>query len=210
VYQNTKINHFYFLSRSPDGKRLVSGSQDRTAAIWDVATGERLHSLPMPNDRGSHAVCFSSDGRLALASAFNVVHVFDASTGQLLGSVSEGGHRDWVKSLMWSPTGECFSSGSDDGCIVIYDGQTYQPIHNVPGSGSIRSANFTSEGALVGAASPGGAITLWDFKKGQRLRVLPGHLPDESVRWASFSPDGRHAASTSSDKNVIIWRLDDA
>ena len=30
---------------SPDGRRVVSGSDDRTVAVWDLETGTRLHGL---------------------------------------------------------------------------------------------------------------------------------------------------------------------
>jgi WD40 repeat protein len=53
---------------SPDGKRLLTGGQDMTVRLWDVATGQELCRL-----RGHKAVvwsvAFSPDGRLALSGS---------------------------------------------------------------------------------------------------------------------------------------------
>src|SRR5204863_115857 len=45
-----------------DGKRLVSASYDRTARVWDVATGKSLRTLTMHSDFVL-AAAFSPDGK---------------------------------------------------------------------------------------------------------------------------------------------------
>jgi WD40 repeat protein len=69
---------------SADGERIVSGSSDATAKVWDARTGQEALTL-----RG-HAgrvwgVCFSPDGkRLATASQDGTAKVWDAATGALI------------------------------------------------------------------------------------------------------------------------------
>jgi hypothetical protein len=36
---------------SPDGKRIVTGSGDGTARVWDAATGEQIQALEGPRGR---------------------------------------------------------------------------------------------------------------------------------------------------------------
>src|SRR5687768_13543004 len=48
---------------SPDGTRLVSGSEDKTVRVWDLATGKEQHRF-VGHTRPVNEVAFSPDGRL--------------------------------------------------------------------------------------------------------------------------------------------------
>ena len=66
---------------SPDGKRLASGSADKTVKVWEVQTGQEALTLK-GHTSGVWSVCFSPDGkRLASASGDKTVKVWDAATG---------------------------------------------------------------------------------------------------------------------------------
>lgn len=63
------------LAFTPDGKVLVSGSYDKTARLWDVASGKELVSLPHKKEVA--AVAVSPDGaRIATAEMDGTVHVY--------------------------------------------------------------------------------------------------------------------------------------
>ncbi len=74
----------YGVAFSPDGKRIVSGSGDRTLRLWDAQTGQELFPLKGHTDRVS-SVAFSPDGkRIVSGSGDRTLRVWDAQTGQEL------------------------------------------------------------------------------------------------------------------------------
>jgi WD40 repeat protein/serine/threonine protein kinase len=67
------------LASSRDGRRLVTGSQDRTIKLWDTATGEEVFTL-RGHTGGAIRVAFSRDGRrIASVGWDRTVRVWDAS-----------------------------------------------------------------------------------------------------------------------------------
>lgn len=66
---------------SPDGKRILTGSKDHTAKVWDLKTGQELLTLKGHTDRVS-GVSFSPDGkRIFTISWDKTARVWDAQTG---------------------------------------------------------------------------------------------------------------------------------
>ena len=69
---------------SPDGTRVLTASEDKTARLWDAATGQELQVLRGHED-WVHSAVFSPDGaRVLTASADNTARLWDAATGQEL------------------------------------------------------------------------------------------------------------------------------
>jgi WD40 repeat protein len=66
---------------SPDGGRLVSGSDDYTIRLWDVQTGALLQIMAGHSDRVI-SVTYSSDGmHIASGSDDGTVRIWDGGTG---------------------------------------------------------------------------------------------------------------------------------
>jgi WD40 repeat protein len=69
---------------SADGRRIVTGSEDRTARLWDAATGKELRVLRGHEDV-LRSVAFSPDGRYVLTTAEDrTARLWDAATGREL------------------------------------------------------------------------------------------------------------------------------
>src|SRR5262249_47787016 len=67
---------------SSDGKRIVSGSEDKTVRVWDAHTGQGLLTFKGHTDEVS-SVAISGDGkRIVSGSVDKEVKVWDAQTGQ--------------------------------------------------------------------------------------------------------------------------------
>ncbi|KAF7958605.1 hypothetical protein EAE96_002145 [Botrytis aclada] len=82
--------------------RMVSGSGDNTARIWDCDTGTPVHTLK-GHTSWVMAVSWSPDeSRVATGSMDNTVRIWDPKTGKQIGSPMKG-HSKWVTNLAWEP-----------------------------------------------------------------------------------------------------------
>jgi WD40 repeat protein len=69
---------------SPDGTLVATGSADKTAQLWDVATGSKLRTLSAHTDAVT-GVGFSPDGKqLVTSSADHTAMLWDVATGNQL------------------------------------------------------------------------------------------------------------------------------
>ena len=70
---------------SPDGKTILTGCYDKTARLWDAATGRPL-GPPMEHSGRVLTVAFSPDGKTILTGSYDkTARLWDAATSQPIG-----------------------------------------------------------------------------------------------------------------------------
>jgi WD40 repeat protein len=179
---------------NPDGNLLASAeSYSSLVKLWDVATGQLLHTLSGHSD-GVWAVAFSRDGEL-LASAGGAhdgtVRIWDVKTGEFLQKVGGMGptifapHEDAL--IVYAPSGEGFRAW-------VADVTTGERIRELP----YGCLAFAPDGQTCSTGT-----TLMDFETGETLYILSGHTM--GISNVSFSPDGRRLVTTSYDGTVRAW-----
>ena len=85
---------------SPDSTKLVSGSRNGTATIWDVASGEKIRTLQYKHSE-LRAAKYSSDGDRIATATSQSVHVWDSSNGQSLVDIPGGVSSFYNNGLRW-------------------------------------------------------------------------------------------------------------
>ena len=158
---------------SPDGTRLATASGDRTARVWDAATGQPTLTLTGHTD-SVNACAWSPDGtRLATASGDRTARVWDTTTGQP--TLTLTGHTDSVRASEWSPDGTRLATASDDRTIRLWDGEGGQPVR------------------ITGLVQPGplgvGGFAVWE-PAGSRVIQTAGEAW-RCLAWQVHEPDGK-------------------
>jgi WD40 repeat protein len=165
---------------SPDSKRIVSGSLDKTLKVWDVTSdargldpGSAIQSvrgrerLTLRGHEGAVcAVSFSPDGRrIVSASADRTLKVWDAGTGHETLTIE--GHLDQISSVAFSPDGSRIASGSADGELRLWDTETGMGMLALTtDAGGIRAVAFSRDGTRIVSGSTNGTISIWGASNG--------------------------------------------
>ncbi len=110
--------YVFSVAFSPNGEYALSGSDDMTARLWDVESGDLLRTFEGHSGLVI-AVAFSPDGQYVLSGSSDMtVQLWRVEDGQL-GYVFEG-DAEGVNAIAFSPDGRYVLSGSKDEDVKLW------------------------------------------------------------------------------------------
>lgn len=183
---------------SPDGRRLLSGGNDGTLRLWEVASGRELAVL-RGHQEWVHSVAFSPDGRtLASAGQDKTVRVWDAATGRELRSMQ--GHGEAVNAVAFTPDGSRIASAGEDGVLQLWDARSGKALQRLdaPHASALKGLSFAPDGKRVAAAQLLGPALVWELPTGRLLQSVSARGLSDMVAGVAFSPDGQRLALAAS------------
>ena len=195
----------------PDGKAVLTGSNDKTARLWDAATGQPI-AEPLRAQAPVWAVAFSPDGKVVLtgsADADGIARLWDAATGQPIGTPMR--HQGGLISLAFSPDGKAVLTGSFDQSARIWDAATGQPI-GIPMEHQlmVTSVAFSPDGKSVLTGSTDGTARFWDAVTGQPMGLPAAPKLDQCRRIQPrppVRPDRQLLMAPPGSGGCRIWKV---
>ncbi|MEL7314278.1 MAG: caspase family protein, partial [Cyanobacteria bacterium J06559_3] len=201
---------------SPNGSQVATVRKDKTAQIWDAATGKQAATL-----RHNHPVQFVrfSPSRRSSAKGSNNTPKNSPENSQWIATASQDQVKIWetatakkvltlvsantkVRDVQFSPDGRRVAILRDEGKVSVWALSTGQKILAINHTSNISTMTFNPTSTHLALAAADGTATVFDIATGRDSVPLSHKGPVTDVR---FSPDGAKIATASVDQTVRLW-----
>jgi WD40 repeat protein len=176
-----------FIAFSPDSRSIVTASQDKTARLWDIPSGNPI-GQPMVHADSVRAATFSADGKFVVTASYDrTARVWDARTGQPLSEPMR--HSGAVYMARFSPTDSSLvvtSSFDHTARIWKWNRVAELPVIS-SGTGALRTVCLDADAERLVTVTDSGA-QIWNARTGQAAGQMTAMGP---VGLASCSADGK-------------------
>lgn len=184
---------------SPRGDFIATASDDHTAKIWNVTTGQLVFTLK--HKEPVRAVVFSHDGSyIATASDDQTVIVREMTSGkqQILTL------QDCVKDVTFSPDGQYIATACDDSSVGIWRLTSDQAIAHIRHEDPVNALAFSPDGRYLASASWDTTVKITEVDNQNHFATL---LHENGVLKVAFSSDGQYLITSGADKFAYLWNM---
>ncbi len=179
---------------TPDGKTLVSGSEDKTVQLWNTNGAKR--STLRGHQGWITTVAFSANGEIVASGDTNkIIKIWDVDTERERSTLI--GHKNTINALTFAPEGtplysKCLASGSADGTIRFWDPETGQELitFTVGHTEWVKAVAFFVDGTTLASAAFNGTVEIWSLMTKRELTTFTAGQSDLAES-AVLSPDGK-------------------
>jgi WD40 repeat protein len=183
----------------PDGKKIISGDQDRMLRLWDVQTGKELHAFDAPAALTCVAVA-SAGNAIGAGTTGGEFRIWDAETFKGNGVKFAGNS---LASAVFAPDERRVVMGHQKGLMVWEDNTGHG--HSNAKWAAITSVAPSKAGNYVLLGFADGAVRLWNVETSKEDLQWAAHAGE--VLAVALSRDGKFAATAGADKQARLWSL---
>jgi WD40 repeat protein/tetratricopeptide (TPR) repeat protein len=190
-------NRVLALAIAPDGKMLLTGGEDRTSRLWDIADeqgGERLQTY------FASSVQFRPDEQtLAVGHWDGSVTLWDVRRSEKTATFRGDGQR--IFGVSFSHDGEMLAAVGAPKTAILWETASGKIIKSLRGHQDIiRAAAFSLDDELLVTGSCDGTLRFWNPESAQEVRAHQ----NRHVHAVAFSPDGQTLATGGLEKAITL------
>jgi WD40 repeat protein len=184
-------------------KTGLTGSKDKAARLWEVATGKQI-GLPLEHQDAVVAVTLSADGKTALTGSVDrTARLWEADTGKAIGPLLQ--HQGAVIAVALSADGMTALTGSRDKTARLWNKETGKQIgHTLKHHDEVVAVALSPDGKIALTGSLDQTARLWDAATGDQIGLPLQH--QSAVVAVALSADGTAALTGSHDKTARLWQ----
>ena len=148
----------------PAGRRVATGSRDKTIAIWSLRGGKQERVLE-GHSRAVTVLAFSSTGELVSGDSGGKIKVWSWPRGKLL--LELDGHSGAIYTLDCSADGSLIASGGKDQSICVWSRETGELLHRYDVGKRGMSFAFSGDGEHLVSGRNGDTFRFWSLDSGE-------------------------------------------
>lgn len=199
---------------SSDSKYVASGSNDKTAKLWNISDGKLLKTFGEHNYSVEN-VCFSPDNKYLVSSDFDysfsgtkpTVYIWEIESGVLIKKYSFDNFYK-ITALSISPDGKTLIAATKS--LVIWDISSGKIIHEIKSSDEysiFTAVSFSPDGKLIVSGETNSSVKILDIASGkEKMNFIGNKL---YINYLSFINEGNSILTSSWDKYIRIWNISD-
>lgn len=183
--------------------RLLVGTIDGVALIFDLSRGTVLRSLAGHQRRVNACAALDSNGKLAATAAWDgALCIWSTLDGELVRTVRQASSP--INCITVNPDGFALAYGAWDGRIHIYDFANMKHVVSLPRQGgSVRSVAYSPSGRHIAAGCSLGTVSLWSTNLNEHVGSFKAH--DGPLSSISYSLDGLDLFTSGADGRLRAW-----
>ncbi|KAI7877754.1 WD40 repeat-like protein [Lichtheimia hyalospora FSU 10163] len=189
-----------------DGRKLASGSVDKTARVWTPHRGTDIrYSVELKGHTDSVDQLDwdpTHPDRLATASCDKTARIWDQRSGKCTSVIQTGGENI---NICWSPDGNNIAVGDKNDTISFIDTRTCTIIMTQKHTVEVNEIAWNNANDMFFVTTGQGTIRAYEYPSLQLVHSLRGHTAN--CYCVEADPTSRYLAAGSADALVSLWDM---
>jgi len=186
---------------SADAAKLVSGSQDKTARVWNLADGQPISKFA-GHTQAVTAVAFDAGGgQVVSGAADNSLKLWNVADGAELKSFA--GHGGPIVGVAMTSNNQRVISASADQTVRSWNPADGQQTGSIAVGAVATAFALSGDDSRVAVGCADNTVKVFQLGDGKSLANLTGHAA--GVASVGFSADGMRLVSAGAGERAIAW-----